>query len=258
VTGSALVITYHSVDRTPGPLSISTPTLRDHLDTVADAGATTLTVAGLAAGLRNGSLPERAVVLTFDDAFASVVDQAAPLIAERGQDATVFAVAGWIGATNGWPSQPPGAPRVRLADLAGLRALIDAGWEVGSHGSDHSPLSRADAAAARRELIDSRAALEQALQVEVSSFALPYGDVPGPPVRALVRDVYRAACTTRLGYASPGTDLWAIPRIDAHYLRRPEMLRRAIDGSAARYLRARGLAARARRVVRKDFIDGTA
>jgi hypothetical protein len=94
--------------------------------------------------------------------------------------------------------------------------------------------------------------------VEVSSFALPYGDVPGPPVQAILRDVYQAACTTRLGYAGPGTDLWAIPRIDAHYLRRPEMLRRAIDGSAASYLRARGLAARARRVVRKDFIDGTA
>jgi peptidoglycan/xylan/chitin deacetylase (PgdA/CDA1 family) len=258
VTGSALIITYHAVDRTPGPLSVSPATLRDHLDTVAHTGASTLTLAGLAAGLRNASLPERAVVLTFDDAFASVVDQGAPLLAERGQVATVFAVAGWIGATNRWPSQPPGAPTAPLADLAGLRALIEAGWEVGSHGSDHAPLSRADAAVARRELVDSRAALEQALQIEVSSFALPYGDLPGPPVRPLLRDVYRAACTTRLGYAGPHTDLWAIPRIDAHYVRRPEMLRRAIDGSAAGYLRARGLAARARRVVCKDFVDATA
>jgi peptidoglycan/xylan/chitin deacetylase (PgdA/CDA1 family) len=255
VSGSALVITYHAVDRLPGPLSVEPALLREHLDCIEEAGVPTLTVSELARDIRVGALPERAVVLTFDDAFASVVDVAAPLLAERGQRATVFAVAGAIGRTNAWPTQPPGTPAARLADLEGLEALARAGWEIGSHGTEHSPLGRAGYAIARRELVDSRTALEQALGVAVSSFALPYGDMPAPAVQTLLRQSYDAACTTRIGYAGGGTDPWAIERVDIHYVRRPDRLRRALDGSAARYLRLRRAAARARRRVRGDFVE---
>lgn len=256
--GFALVVTYHAVDRLAGPLSVEPALLREHLDCIAGAGALTLTVSQLASAIRDGTLPERAVVLTFDDAFASVVDAAAPLLAERGQCATVFAVAGAIGRTNAWPTQPPSAPTASLADVHGLSALAQAGWEIGSHGTEHAPLGRVGDEVARREIADSRATLEQLLQVDVSSFALPYGDEPGSAARVLLRETYAAACTTRLGYAHAGTDPWAIARVDAHYVRRPELLRRAIDGSAARYLRMRGVAARARRLVRKDFVEATA
>lgn len=252
---SALVITYHAVEADGGPLVVDPSTLRDQLDCIADSGVPTLTVAQLAVALRDGTLPPRAVVLTFDDAFASVVEHAAPLLAERAQRATVFAVAGAIGATNNWPTQPVGAHRAPLADLEGLRSLARAGWEIGSHGAEHAPLSRVSAVTARRELVESRARLEDALGLEVSSYALPYGDLPGPAAARLLRSTYQAACTTRLGYAEPATDRWAIPRVDAHYLRRVELLRRALEGSAGLYLRVRGAAARARRVVHKDYAE---
>ena len=255
MTSTALVITYHAVDASAGPLSVEPALLREHLDVVDDAGARTLTISELAAAIRGGSIPDGSVALTFDDAFASVIDEAAPLLAERGQRATVFAVTGAIGARNVWPSQPPGAPTAPLADLDGLRALASAGWEIGSHGHEHAPLGHVGAAAARRELVDSRARLEQALGISVGSLAFPYGDLPRGGTARLVRETYTAACTTRLAYARPATDPWMIPRVDAHYVRRPEILRRVVEGSAEPYLRARGLAARARRVIRKDFVE---
>ena len=250
----ALIITYHAVDGGPPPLSLAPELLRDQLDQVTGSGAAVLTLRELAAALRGGALPDRAVALTFDDAFASVAEHAGPLLAERGLRATVFPVAGAIGGTNAGPSQPAGGRRARLADAGQLAALAAAGWEVGSHGTEHAPLSRATDATAQRELLDSRSALEQLLQVRVDSFALPYGDPPGPHARALLRKAYSAACTTRLALARGETDPWAVPRIDAHYLRRPELLARALEGSPGTYLRIRGVAARARRIVRKDYV----
>ena len=254
MSGSALVITYHAVDRSPGPLSVAPALLREHLDQIVDAGLPTLTVSELAAGLASGTLPERAVALTFDDAFASVVEHAAPLLAERGQRATVFVVAGAIGGTNVWPTQPPGTPVAPLADAEQLRSLAAAGWEIGSHGTQHEPLAGILAADARTEIVDSRATLEQVLQLDVHSFALPYGALPGAEARYLLRQTYDAVCTTRMRTVGRRSDPMAIPRVDVHYIRRPAVLSGALEGSATAYLQLRGVAARARRMVRKDYV----
>lgn len=255
MTPSALVITYHAIGPGPAPLFVGPDLLREHLDRVEQSGATVLTVRELGSALEYGTLPARAVVLTFDDGFAGVAEQAGPLLAERGMRGTVFVVAGAIGGTNAWPTQPLAAPRAPLADVEQLKALAAVGWEVGSHGTEHAPLSRADRYTAHREVAESRIVLEQTLQVTVSSYALPYGDPPGPPARELLRSTYSTTSTTRLGLVDAATDAWKIPRVDAHYLRQPAVLQRALDGSARGYLRARDTAARARRLIHKDYVE---
>jgi peptidoglycan/xylan/chitin deacetylase (PgdA/CDA1 family) len=252
--GGALALAYHAVETGPAPLCTDPALLREHLDVLADCGARTLTVSELAAALAGGELPERGVAITFDDGFASVAEQAAPLLAERGQRATVFCVAGAVGGVNDWPSQPRRAPRRPLADALQLRELADAGLEIGSHGVDHAPLAGAPAAAARWEVVESRAMLEELLQRPVTSFAYPYGAVPGGEIRALLRQTYEAACTTELGTVRAGTDPFRIPRVDVHYVRRPDRLRRALEGSLGGYLRLRRAGARSRRLVRKDYL----
>src|SRR5262249_16377676 len=108
----ALVLTYHAIGAGPPPLFVEPSLLATHLDCVVESRATVLTVSRFAAALREGSLPERAVALTFDDGFANVHEEAAPLLAERGLTATVFCVAGHLGGRSDWPSQPPSAPRL--------------------------------------------------------------------------------------------------------------------------------------------------
>jgi peptidoglycan/xylan/chitin deacetylase (PgdA/CDA1 family) len=226
--------------------------LREHLDCLLGIGAVLLTVGEVAARLREGRLPERAVALTFDDAFASVVEQAAPLLAERDIRATVFAVAARLGTTNAWSTQPSRVPRRRLAGAEDLRQLSEAGWEIGSHGWEHLPLSEVDDRLARRELVDSRTELEQRLGAPVTSFAAPYGTAPVGYTRALLERTYAAACSGGIGLAVHGTDPWALPRVDVHYLRRPELLRRVALGGLRPYLACRRLGAEVRRRAVKD------
>ena len=249
----ALVLTYHAVDSGSPPLSVEPALFREHLSVIAEAGVRTVTIAELAAELRAGDLASPAVAITFDDGFRSVAEVAATALADRGMCATVFCVAGHLGGRSDWPSARPGGFVAELASADELRELARSGFEIGSHGMTHEPLVGEDEAVLQREVVDSRRVLEDATGTAVTSHATPYGAGPGTRARALLEATYAASCSTRLGFVDAGADPYALPRIDAHYVRRPEYLRRAIDGSLDGYLRLRGVGSRVRRTIRKDY-----
>jgi peptidoglycan/xylan/chitin deacetylase (PgdA/CDA1 family) len=253
---SALILTYHAVEDGPAPLCVDRKTFRSHLDVIGRSEAKVLTVSELAEALAAGRVPERAVAITFDDGFRSVVREAAPMLHARGMPATVFAVAGHLGGDNHWPTQPPRAPRLPLASAQALARLVDEDWEVGSHGFEHAPLAGAGASVLERELVASRRRLEEAVEGPVTSFAYPYGALPGPEGREAVGAAYEVACTTELGAIAAGADPLALQRVEIHYVRRPDLLARAIEGTLSVYLGARRLGARARRMVRRDYAAG--
>ena len=254
----ALVVTYHAVEPGPSPICVDPDLFRRQLDELVGGGARSLTVRELGERLAAGTLPDRAVALTFDDGFASVVRTAAPLLRERGLTATVFCVAGHLGGRSDWATQPSGSPRLDLAGADELAKLAAAGFEIGSHSSTHMPLAGAGAEALRRELDDSRRRLEDAVGVEVTSFAHPYGVPAGGGAERLAAAGYHAACTAELRRVGPKDDPLALPRVDAWYLKRPALFGLALRESLLLYLAARRHAARARRLVRKDYVAHSA
>ena len=253
---TAVILTYHAIDDGPPPLCVDPKTFRAHLEAIGRTGAEVLTVSELVEALGGDEPPERAVAITFDDGLLSVVREAAPMLHARGMPATVFAVAGHLGRENDWPSQLPGAPRRPLADAEALAALVDEGWEVGSHGYGHAPLSEADDALLERELVASRHKLETVVEAPVTSYAFPYGALPDAAGLDAVRSAYSAACTTELRTVPSNPDPLALPRVDVHYVRRPELIERALHGYLDAYLWTRGLGARVRRAVRRDYATG--
>lgn len=251
----ALIITYHAIEPGPAPLCIDPETFRAHLDCLAECGARVLTVSELAGELAQGGPDGPTVALTFDDGFESVVTEAAPLMLERDMRGTVFCISGYLGAGNDWPSQPARTPHRLLASATELRNLSRSGFEIGSHGDEHAVLRAAPEQVLRREIVESRRALEGVLGVRVSSFAYPYGVLPDERGRALVERCYTAACGSALRIAGSGATRFDLPRVDAHYLLRPRLLRAALTGSLGPYLGLRRAGARARRLVRRDY-DG--
>jgi peptidoglycan/xylan/chitin deacetylase (PgdA/CDA1 family) len=251
VSAHALVLTYHAVEPGPAPLCIDPELLRTHLDLIVDSGIRAVTLDALAAELVEGGPRAPALAITFDDGFASTAEVAAPMLAERGLPATVFCVAGRLGGANDWPSQPRSCPKLRLASAQALSEMHASGLALGCHGADHEPLVNLDDARLRREILDSREMLEQAVGAPVGWFAYPYG-VASADAQALVERAYAGACGGGNRAARSTAARFLVPRVDAHYLRRPALLRRALEGGDL-YLLLRRTGARLRRVVRRDF-----
>ncbi len=110
--------------------------------------------------LRDGSLPERAAAITFDDGYADNLAVAAPILARHGLPATVFVASGYLDGGLMWNDGLIEA--VRASPLASL----DAG-EYGCHSIEGWP-ARARAAQA---LIDAIKYLEPA-QREAATHAI--------------------------------------------------------------------------------------
>ena len=253
---TALVLTYHAVGDGEGPLFVDLDSFAAQLDVIVESGADVVTVSELAARVRGGATTRPVVAITFDDGVASVSRVAAPLLVERGLPATVFCVAGHLGGTNTWETARPGSPRLELAHAGELATLVGHGFEVGCHGMTHAPLDAGGDSFLRRELLESKELLEQEIRTPVLAFAYPYGAAPSPQALRVTAAAYESAWTTRPGYVLPGVDVHRAPRVDTHYLRRPGLLRSALEGSLRRYLGVRRLGAHARRALRSDYVAG--
>ena len=160
------------------------------------------------------TLPERAVLLTFDDGYRSLLDVAVPVLRRFGYPAVAFVPSDFVGGFNSW--EEGGEPEEAICGWEELRELARCGMSVQSHGASHRWLSTLDRAEQEQELVRSKAALEAGLGARVDVFAFPYGDGGDERELGLMlrRAGYRAACLYGGGpNAVPLTDPYRLSRL---------------------------------------------
>ncbi|WP_170317289.1 polysaccharide deacetylase family protein [Acrocarpospora corrugata] len=175
------------------------------------------------------------VRITFDDSNASDTVIALPRLLDRGLTAEFFVLAGLLGR--------PG--RLTRQDV---RALIQAGMRVGSHGWAHRDWRRIDDRQAEEELTESHRTLTELTGRPVSRVAIPFGSYDRHVLRRLRRAGVTRAYTSDGGAATPGTWLQArtslVCGLDADWTRR------VLDETPPPMIRARKLTGRVMKRVR--------
>ena len=192
------ILMYHAVaDHGPEPLARwrTTPAMFDaQMRTLRDAGFTSATFEDWhRARAHRMPLPGRRVIITFDDVYADFEQAALPILQRYGFEATLFVPTDSIGERAEWDAWSGTA--LPLLDLAGLKRARNAGMRFGAHGKGHRRLAGLAPREAVDELWGSRAALEQALEVEVDAFAYPFGSYDEISERLAAACSYRHAVT---------------------------------------------------------------
>jgi peptidoglycan/xylan/chitin deacetylase (PgdA/CDA1 family) len=95
-----------------------------------------------------------------------------------------------------------------------VRDLARRGHAIGSHTVNHPLLPELDDAEIARELVESRAALQQWLGQPVEAFCYPNGDTDARVAAAVAKAGYRLACTTVEGRNAGLGDLLRLRRIE--------------------------------------------
>lgn len=157
-------------------------------------------------------LPRRALVLTFDDAYENFAEHAWPVLERHRLPAIVYAISGYLGRRAEWFAKDPGRPIPRLLSGARLRELHAAGAMIGSHTVDHLRLAELSPAQQRRQLADSRAALEDLLGAPVVHLCYPFGSFNATTLELAAECGYRSAVTCLRGAATPQDHPLALPR----------------------------------------------
>lgn len=207
---SVAVLTYHAVVERPEQLDAWEPGARLYVFTrdelaqqlghLAAEGFGTVAMADFIRWHRGeADLPERSLVVTFDDGHCSNATLAAPLLAERGQRAIFFVTAGRVGHDD----------TVTWTQLHDMR---DAGMDVGSHTLTHPCPSTLSDDELRYELAESKSVLEQGLDTTIDFIASPTG-YDSRRFSDLAREAgYQAALQGVIGRNSRSTDLFALKR----------------------------------------------
>jgi peptidoglycan/xylan/chitin deacetylase (PgdA/CDA1 family) len=143
--------------------------------------------------MQGGSpLPQRPVVLTFDDGYVDAYTNAFPLLRSAGLGGTFGIVTDWVGQ--------PG-----YMNWDHLREMAAAGMQIISHSANHPDLGLEQDAVVRDQLSRSKRVLEEQLGLPVSFFIYPAGEpfrfgTPDRQVQVsmMVQEAgYRGALTTR-------------------------------------------------------------
>ena len=186
------------------------------------------------------ALPDRPVLITFDDGYRSVFELARPILRRYKIPATVFVCSDpvrrqrlfwfdavtralgpaafdalralpneeWRKAAEEHDTPASAAPHLAPMTEAQVRQLADEGFTIGVHTASHAPLAHAPADVQRRELESCRSALESWTGQRIDTVAYPFGapraDYNEETIAIAASLGFTAGFTTRNDFARPG------------------------------------------------------
>ncbi len=227
VNGSApiIVVFYHRVaDEHPSPWSISTRRfarqiewLRQNFNLVSLEEAQTRI---------EGGFNERPVAsITFDDGYADNCAFALPLLIRQRVPFTYFVSVHHVQHGEPFAHDVVADQPHRINTVEELRALADAGVEIGLHTRTHADLGKVqDPNQLYDELVAAGCDLSEMVQRPMRYFAFPYGlhhNLSTEAFRVAKEAGYRGVCSAYGGYNFPGDDPFHIQRVHAD----PEWIR---------------------------------
>lgn len=211
------ILMYHSVGPRRNPdydrWCVSPARFEEQMAALAAAGYAVLTtgdyVERIAAGV---GLPDRFVVLTFDDGLQDFLTGAFPILQKFGFPATLYVVAGRVGMTSRWLA-PLGEGQRPMLTTEELRFLARSGIEIGGHTMTHPELDILGPARAMGEIAGSRRVLEDLLGAPVRSFAYPHGYNSARTREIVERAGYRSAVRVRHAHSERGECRFGLSRL---------------------------------------------
>jgi peptidoglycan/xylan/chitin deacetylase (PgdA/CDA1 family) len=206
---------YHHVTSAPPPsdldarLTVTNADFVRQLSYLMCAGYYSVTLGQLFDAMYNGApLPERPVILTFDDGYNDAYTDAFAHLKWAGLGGTFSIVTGWVG-------RPGYMTWEQIQEMAG------AGMEMAAHSVTHPNLARESADIVRDQLIRSRQDLEGRLGQPIGFFVYPAGEPfrfgtreKQAQVVALLQEAgYRGALTTTWSMAQDPAAPFALNRV---------------------------------------------
>jgi O-antigen biosynthesis protein len=211
------ILVYHSVDVTCARAyrrwMVTPERFARQMGYLADREYHPVSVSALTAAFVTGAqLPPRPVAITFDDGLRDFRTGALPILERFHLPATLFVVAGYVGAKSRWLGQIGEGDRPMLS-WSELRELDAAGIECGAHSFSHPQLDIIAPDAAVNEITDSKRALEDGLGRPVRSFAYPHGYATPALRRAVQSAGFDSACRVGNALSSRRENPYALSRI---------------------------------------------
>ncbi|WP_019553405.1 polysaccharide deacetylase family protein [Propionispira raffinosivorans] len=183
------VLNYHQINNQDhNALTLSTTEFAAQMKDLAEEGYTTITPDQLLDYLQQGmTLPEKPVLITFDDGYKDNYFNAYPILKQYKFNATIFLISSLVNKDHYLSWQ-------EIQEMKNNNILFE------GHTFSHPHLNQVkDEKILQQELLDSKEDLEKNLGYKIDCLAYPYGDYDQHVISMVQKYGYRAAFTVHLG-----------------------------------------------------------
>ena len=197
------VLYYHSVDPSEAnEVIISPEKLKEQLTFIKDSGYTTLTMSELNDYiLNNAPIPEKSIVITFDDGYADNYANAFPILKELDMKATIFVISNFTDNDGYYMTSQQ------------IKEMSDYGIDIQSHTASHAHLNQLTYEEQLSELKTSKEKLESITEKPVISIAYPFGDYDDNTILASKEAGYSLSFNTNRGLSDREDNPLSLNRI---------------------------------------------
>ncbi len=197
-----LVLNYHKIDHTFNSLAVAPEIFEEQIIYLKNHGYQSISIDELYDGLIGETvLPDKSVLITFDDGYSDNYYNAYPILKVYGMKATVFVVPGFTSTVPGYVTWDQ------------LREMEQNGIKIESHTMTHQKLESLTDDEIIKELTESKNALENQLGHPVEDLAYPTGTY-NLHIASLAKQVgYRSAFTVKYGNSDVGSNIYALERV---------------------------------------------
>ncbi len=174
------ILMYHKVNDLPdNPTTVPVGIFDDQLGRLGELGYNVVDLDAVLDHYTLGEpLPEKAVLITFDDGYRDALENALPVLQKHGYQAVVFIPVAYMEDETPLPHEArlvERGVRNRTLDWGLMRELDASGVRVESHGIAHRPLAEVTLDEAVREIAVSKLKLEEKLGRPVRAYAYVKG-----------------------------------------------------------------------------------
>ncbi len=201
------ILLYHRIEEPPVPNSsaaryyTSPADFEWQMQALKDWGYTTIPISLLVEAIMQGAvLPPRPIVISFDDGYETVFENAYPTMQARGFIGVMYIIETAVGAQG-------------YMDIAQLQTMTGDGWEIGSHSMTHPHLPAVHDQI-NYEAGQSKIRLQSEIGVNVETFAYPYGEIDTFVVDKVAEYGYLAAVGLGIQYVNDLGTLYYLSRIE--------------------------------------------
>lgn len=197
-----LVLNYHMVNRMFISLAIDPEDFDWQMKYLVDHGYHTISPEELYAFLEGkGTLPDRPVLITFDDGYVDNYTNAYPILKKYNLKATIFIVTGFVSERKGYLTWDQ------------LREMEQHGITAQSHTVTHAPLPELSDERIREELVVSKQQAEVELGHLIEFIAYPTG-VHDLHIVGIAKEAgYKGGFTVKYGNVDRSSNVYAMERV---------------------------------------------
>ena len=197
------VLMYHSIDYEKGnELRVPKEVFREQMKYLKEKGYTTLTLDELYSFLiKDKPVPEKSVVITFDDGYKDNYENAYPVLKEFGFNATIFVITSTIDTDKGYLTSKQ------------LKELEANGIDIESHTVNHEQLDKLQYNKQLDTLKNSKDYIEKTLGKPSKYIAYPFGKWNDNTIKAVKDAGYNMAFTTASGWTNKNEGIYKLHRV---------------------------------------------